>query len=68
MDKKLLTREFMTATLQGGLLSIETFEKIMLKCAELNGGDCKLSLNEFLELITEHKNNCKKMLSTHINH
>lgn len=61
MDKDKLTKDILGATYDGGVLSLSALERNLKEIAEKSGGDCKLSINEFLELVGMFKAEYSKL-------
>lgn len=59
--KEKLTKAMLGATYDGGVLSLAALEQNLKEIAEKSGGDCKLSINEFLELVGMFKDEYSKL-------
>ena len=61
MEKEKLTKAILGATYEGGVLSLNSLEQNLKEIAEKSGGDCNLSINEFIELVGMFKAEYSKL-------
>ena len=61
MEKEKLTKAMPGAIYEGGVLSLSALEQNLSDIAEKLGGDCNLSVNEFIEIVGVFKAEYSKL-------
>ncbi len=63
MLKEELTKAMLGATYEGGVLSLDALEKNLLAISKKTGGEHKLSIDEFIQLVVMFKSEYAKLAS-----